>query len=788
MGRLVAEQLTPDLRAGSGEIIGRKREIAAVRSLLSTTRLLTLTGTAGVGKTRLATHVAAHVQRAFHDGVWLIELASLRDEQLLAVTVAEALGLQEEMSQPSAETLIAHLRAKQMLLVLDNCEHLVEACASLANTLLTAAPKIRLLATSREALGVPGETSFIVSPLSCPSPDARGTESDVLRYGALELLVERAKSIAPEIDITSQHVAAAQLCRLLDGIPLAIELAAVWLRVLSLEQIISRLGHRLHFLTRGYRTALPRHQTLCAAVEWSFELCSAQEQTMWERLSVFSCGFDLAAAEEVCSAAPLSREDVLPLLAALTEKSIVTREACGTRPRYRILETLRQYGQDRLNKSEATPAILRQHADYYQGLAERNRANWFGSNQMECFSTVVPEMPNLRAALDHCLGEDFRAEAAVRIFTSLEGYWRFFGSPSEACHWSDRLLECRQITGRKRFSALALGALFALMQGRIDTASLLIEECRLLADSDRQGPQAMTRFLSGRLTQMKGDYQEAVELLEPALNWYEHNTGDITQDGILQDAFLPAFYLALAAIFAGDPRAGSWVARCGQLAEAAGSRGEIPLAIWVAGIERWSAGDLTQAASLLQSSLRLERAVGYRFTQVWHVETLAWVAAAQGRDVHAAHLIGAAAMMRRQFEISIAGFRAYDDAHRTAESLLRDRLGEKDYRKAVDEGASFDFDAAIGYALQEPTESRADSAPSAAPTPALSQPVLTPRELEVANLVAKGMRNKDIAARLVISPRTAEGHVEHIMDKLGCTSRAQIAAWYVSQFAPSPDG
>ncbi|GAA3612347.1 LuxR family transcriptional regulator [Nonomuraea rosea] len=784
MGRLAAEQPTPNLPAEPGEIIGRKREIAAIRSLMSTTRLLTLTGPGGVGKTRLATHVAGRVQRAFRDGVWLIELASLQDEQLLAVAVADALGLREEMPQPSTETVIDYLRTKQMLLVLDNCEHLVEASARLADALLRAAPKVRLLATSREALGVPGETPYIVPPLSFPGPDTQITKDDVLRYDALALLVERARSIAPEVDIASQYVAAARLCRLLDGIPLAIELAAVWLRVLSLEQIIDRLGHRLHFLTRGYRTALPRHQTLYAAVEWSFELCSTQEQIMWERLSVFSGGFDLAAAEEICSAAPLTREEVLPLLAALTEKSIVARETCGARPRYQILETLRQYGQDRLNKSEETPATRRRHTDYYRDLAERSRAGWYGPNQVECFTTVVPEMPNLRAALDHCLGEDERAEEATRIFISLGGYWSFFGGPSEASYWIDRLLKCRQIAGRERFSVLTLGTFFALMHGKIDPARLLLEECRLLSDgSDRQRPKAVTKFLSGRLTLMLGDYRKAIDLLESALDWYERHPGEITEDGILHDTFLPAFYLALSAIFAGDPRAAGWVARCRDIAEAAGSRSEIALATWAEGIGRWFVGDLTQAASLFLSCLRLEQSAGYRYSPAWFVESLAWVAAAQGRDVPAARMIGAAGMMRRLLDVPLDGFRPYEDAHRAAVSSLRDRLGEKDYRKAVDEGASFDFNEAIGYALQEP----ADSVPSAAPAPGLPQEALTPRELQVAGLVAEGMRNKDIAAQLVIAHRTAEGHVEHILKKLGFTSRAQIVAWYVNRSTSPPD-
>ncbi|MFC4117188.1 ATP-binding protein [Nonomuraea zeae] len=791
MGRSAATQPTPHLPAEPGEIIGRKREIAAIRSLMSATRLVTLTGPGGVGKTRLATHVAARVQRAFRDGVRMIELACLHDEQLLAVAVAEALGLREEMPQPSVETVVDYLRPKQMLLVLDNCEHLVEAAAGLADALLRAAPEVRLLATSREALGVPGETPYIVPPMSFPGPDTRITRNDVLRYDALALLVERGRSIAPEVDIAAQHVAAARLCRLLDGIPLAIELAAVWLRVLSLEQIIDRLGHRLHFLTRGYRTALPRHQTLNAAVEWSFELCSTQEQIVWERLSVFSGGFDLAAAEEVCSAAPLTREEVLPLLAALTEKSIVIRETCGARPRYRILETLRQYGHDRLNRSEAALATRRRHADHYRDLAERNRAGWYGSNQVECFTTVVPEMPNLRAAMDHCLGEARRAGEATRIFLSLEGYWSFFGGPSEASYWIDRLLECRQIAGRDRFSVLTLGTFFALMHGRIDPARVLLEECRLLADgSGRERPKAVTRFLSGRLTLMLGDYREAIDLLESALNWYERHPGEITEDGILHDTFLPAFYLALSAIFARDPRAAGWVARCREIAEAAGSRSEIALATWAEGIGRWYAGDLTRAASLFLCCLRLERSAGYRYSPAWFVESLAWVAAAQGRDVPAARMLGAAGMMRRLLDVPLEGFRPYEDAHRAAESSLRARLGEQDYCKAVEEGAGFDFNEAIAYALQEPAEPaepQAEPGPSAALAPGPPQEALTPRELQVAGLVAAGMRNKDIAAHLVIAHRTAEGHVEHILKKLGFTSRAQIVAWYVNRSTSPPD-
>ncbi|MCA2229989.1 ATP-binding protein [Nonomuraea aurantiaca] len=785
MGRSATEHPKANLPASSGEIIGRKSEIATVRQLLSTTRLLTLTGAGGVGKTRLATYVAAHVQRAFPDGVWLVELASVQDEHLLGVAVAEALGMLDEVPQPSTQCMIEYLRNKHMLLVLDNCEHLVEACAALADTLLTVAPQVQVLATSRESLGVPGETLFIVPPLSFPAAHDRVAESDLLRYDALTLLVERAKNIAPEFDIASRYVAAAQLCRLLDGIPLAIELAAVWLRVLSLDQIINRLGDRLHFLTQGYRTALPRHQTLRAAVEWSFDLCSSQEQILWERLSVFFGGFDLSAAEEVCSTEPLARKDILPLLAELTEKSIVISETRGARSRYWILETLRQYGNERLVKSEPKSAIRRRHAEHYQSLAEQNRDCWFGPDQVNCLATIAPEMSNMRAALDYSLGEEPRIEEAIRMFTSLYGYWIFFGGPAEARHWFDRLLKYEQMSSRSRFDVLAVGALFALMLGRLDIAQPLIEECQSLAGySGYDEAKAMGRFLSGRLALLKGDYQDAVSLLEPAQEWYEHNLGEIPRTRVLRDAFLPAFYLALASIFAEDPGARHWTARCREIAERAGAPGEISMGMWAAGVERWRAGDLEQAASMFLSSLRLERSTGYRYSSAWTVESLAWIAAAQGRNVHAARLIGAAGVMRRLLEVSLEGFRAYDDAHRACEASLRARLSEEEYQKAVDKGASLDFDEAIGYALQEPAEPQPGSAPAAAPP----QSVLTSRELEVAQLIAEGVRNKEIAARLVISQRTAEGHVEHILEKLGFTSRTQIAAWYVNHVAPSQNG
>ncbi|QFY09833.1 AAA family ATPase [Nonomuraea phyllanthi] len=777
-----------NLPADCEEIVGRRQEAADIKRLLASTRLLTLTGPGGVGKTRLGLHVAAKMRRAFSDGVWLVQLASLQDPRLLDRAVAEALGVHDKASRSSLETLIDHVRGKQTLIVLDNCEHLIDACAVLAEELLRAVPEVRVLATSREVLGVSAEVRYVVPPLSLPPRDGRLTAANAGRYEAVTLFLERARNIDPCFCQGDDYGGVARLCRLVDGIPLAIELAAVQLRVLSLHQIIDRLEDHLGALTGGYRTAVPRHQTLRAAVAWSFDLCSPAEQMLWQRLTVFSGGFDLDAAEEVCSGDGLAREELLSLLAALIDKSVVTHGNVGPQARYGMLELLRQYGAERLAVGEPRTDVRARHLDHYRRLAERIRASWFTPLQVDSYASVVREMPNFRVALDHALADPSRTDVGLKIITRLYGYWVYSGGFSEARYWLDRAIKSMRSADPARFQALATQALFALMQGEIGTAKPLISECRELARDRRGGgEQAMVKFLSGRLALLLGDYDDAVGQLGESVEWYE-NAGAAAQgaaaDGdVLQGPFLCTFYLALAAAFGRDPRAAAFAARCRKTAEDAGAQGEISMGVWVNGIERWLAGETERAAELFRASIRIGRPIGYRYGAAWAIESLAWATAAHGRDERATRLLGAAASIRRLLGLSLPGFRAYADEHEEWEATLRTRMGEARFATAFDRGAGLDLDEAVAYALEEPAQPP-DAGGAEAARRRTETAELTPRELEVARLVAQGVRNKEIAARLVIAPRTAEGHVEHILTKLGFTSRTQIAAWYFDNVAP----
>ncbi|TDD02864.1 LuxR family transcriptional regulator [Nonomuraea deserti] len=780
----VSRRATDNLPADAKEIVGRRREAADIKRLLSSTRLLTLTGPGGVGKTRLALYMAATMRRAFSNGVWLVQLASLQDGELLGRAVAETLGVHDRTSRSSMDALIDHLRDNQTLLVLDNCEHLIDACAAFADALIRAVPEVRILATSREVLGVQSEVRYVVPPLSMPPQGQELTAADTGRYEAVALFLERARAIDPSFKLVPDHDGAAELCRLVDGIPLAIELAAVQLRVLSLDQIVERLGDHLDLLTQGYRTAVPRHQTLGATVAWSFALCSPQEQTLWQRLTVFSGGFDLDAAEEVCSGGGLARDELLPLLGALIDKSVLTCDRSGAQLRYGMLELLRQYGLERLATSGSEAEVRLRHLDHYRRLSERTQAGWFTPLQVDYFTGVVREMPNFRVALETSLGDPARAETGLEIITRLYGYWVYSGGFSEARYWLDRALQLVQGARPARFRALATAALFALMQGKLDAAMPLIADCSALARDWQDGSaQAMEKCLSGRVALLLGDYRSAVDQLEEAVRWYEENAGALAEEDVLQGPFLPAFYLALAAAFGRDPRAAAFADRCRRTAEDAGAQGEISMGVWASGIERWLAGETAAALELFRTSIRIGRAIGYRYGAAWAIECLAWATAAQGRDDRAARLLGAAASIREILGLSLPGFQPYADAHHDCEAALRARLGGEAFEAAVEQGAGLDFDEAVAYAVEDARDpDKADT--GAAPRRRAETTVLTPRELEVAGLIAQGVRNKEIAARLVISTRTAEGHVEHILTKLGLTSRTQIAAWYFDHTSP----
>src|SRR6516225_201613 len=391
-------RVTGNLPAELTSFVGHRGELAEVRRLLAASRLVTLTGPGGVGKTRLALRAAAGLARAFRDGVWLVRLDQVRDEALVAPAVADALGLQDRAGYAPEAAVAEYLAGRQLLLVLDNCEHLVDAVAKLADVLLRAAAGLRVLATSREALNMTGETVLAVPPLAAPEAGRSLSVAELARFSAAALFAERAAQVVAGFALTEANMAAvAGICRRLEGLPLAIELAAARLPVLSPEQIDARLSDRLGLLTRGGRTRPARQQTLRASIEWSYELCTRAERLVWARCSVFAGGFELDAAEGVCADDRLAAGRVLDLLAALAGKSILTTGHLERVARYRLPEPLREFGQERLRESGEETTLRRRHRDWHEQLARRADTGWLSPRLAEWVARLFREHANVQA-------------------------------------------------------------------------------------------------------------------------------------------------------------------------------------------------------------------------------------------------------------------------------------------------------------------------------------------------------------------------------------------------------
>lgn len=451
--------------------LGRQRERAEVRRLLTAGREVTLTGPGGVGKTRLAVRVAADVQRVFQGRVWFVGLAELREPDLLGLTVATALGLHDQSARAPTETISEHIGTEPALLVLDNCEHLVDECAEFIAAVLHACGELRVLATSRQSLGLLGEQAFPVAALPVPEPEQGSSPDSVAHYDSVRLFADRAAAVDPQFAITSDNCqAVARICHDLDGIPLAIELAAVRMRTLSLEQIMQGLSERFRLLgSRGVRGAPDRQRTLTALIDWSYELCTEQERTVWSRAAVFAGSFDLATAEHVISGSGVDRDDVLDTVAALVDKSILLRDNHdGTR--YHLQQITREYGEQRLREAGDLDRVRRRHRDWYAGMADRFDAEWIGPHQVEWINRLRTEHPNLRVALDYCASQTSEAAAGLRMATALDDYWGIRGMHTELRHWLDRSLSATPRGAAERVSGLRMYGWFAMLQGDVNPA------------------------------------------------------------------------------------------------------------------------------------------------------------------------------------------------------------------------------------------------------------------------------------------------------------------------------
>ena len=676
--------------------IGREREKAEVGRLLMTSHLVTLTGSGGAGKTRLALQVAAETLEEFPGGVWLVELAALSDPTLVPQAVASALAVSEQPGRALTDTLRDALRGKSMLVVLDNCEHLVTACARLADALLRTCPNLRILTTSREALGVTGETIWRVPSLSVPDPQRLPPFDRFSDYEAVRLFIDRAVASAPQFGVTSGNAPAiAQVCHRLDGIPLAIELAAARVKVLAVEQIAARLDDRFRLLTSGSRTALPRQQTLRAAMDWSYDLLSEQERTVLRRLSVFAGGWTLEAAEAICSGGRVNADDTIDLLTSLVDKSLVLTDVRRDAARYRLLESVRHYSRDRLLDSGEATDIQRRHRDWFLALAERGEPELRGPGQVAWLARFETEHDNLRAALDFSETEESGVDAQLRLAGALQWFWYMHGHWSEGRTWLEAALARSSNTPSPASAKALRGAGFlAWRQGDNERATALSEKglalCRELGDK-RYGAWFLMHL--GDVALNQGDHPRATRLLRDALIM-SRESGD-------------QWFIALAIAHLGEMahRDGNYAQAVSYYRESLALFRETKDKAYTAlflrhlGEVELHQGDHEEAAACYTEGLTLAREVKARREAEECIAGLAQLACAKGKYQDAARLFGSAEALR-----AILAHRreSYEQArHDQSLASACAALGEAAFATAWAEGRAMTLEQAIESALTD---------------------------------------------------------------------------------------
>ncbi|WP_037683287.1 LuxR C-terminal-related transcriptional regulator [Streptomyces griseus] len=860
--------------------VDRRRELAAGRELLARARLVTLTGPGGVGKTRLALRMAARLERAFPDGVRFVPLAGLHDPALVPLAAADALGLRDHSAQPPLDALVEQVRDRRVLLVVDNCEHLLPACAQLAAALLHGTAGVRILATSRHRLGLTEEHLMEVRPLQVPDPDGDLSAAD--GYPALALFADRAAAVVPGFRLTSANRAAvARLCSRLDGLPLAIELAAVRMRVLDVDQLLERLDDRYRLLATGSSTVLPRHQTLRAAVTWSHELCTPEEQLVWARLSVLPGTFDLETAEAVAAEAeaavaaeaaeavgveavgveavgvvrvdegavpqqvagsgrtdsdgddgargehgdepggdPLIRpRDVLEAVAGLVDKSVLCREAGPDGVRYRLLDSLRHYGLERLRaRPGEEQAARRRQRDWMQERAAACERAWFGPGQPAIVARLRADRDNLRAALDFSLTAPGETLAGLRLAGTLWFHWHACGIPREGRYWLDRALDASPAPTRERARALWIAGLLAGCPKDLTRGLRRAEQARDLARRLGDAAEdAHAEYVVGVIRLFSDDLTAALDHFRASVARGRAPGQHLSMVG------LDHVELACALCFLGE--ADEAIEVCEEIRRLCVEHGEewvLSYALRILALAHTVKGDWWEAERHALQALPLKLAVHDVLGIGLTLDLLARIAAQRGDHERAAVLLGGADRAWADVDRNRFGSDALNSTRRSSEARVRESLGGTAYHRAHERGAALGLRDIVGYALSEREREREREngyahrhepaqwdeqrpRPDHVRVPATSEPTrathavpdattadglrlttadgvrLTPRETEVAELVAQGLANQQIADRLIIARRTAEGHVERILSKLGFSNRSQIAAWVTAQ-------
>jgi non-specific serine/threonine protein kinase len=887
-GQMAVSRLLGQLPAEASSFVGRTTECAAITGLLGAARMVTVVGPAGVGKTRTSLRVASAVAGRYPDGAWYADLAGITDPGQLAGTVAAALGLRDVDDADSQAAVLARLRGKQLLLILDTCEHLVDACAAFADTVLRAVPGVTVLATSRQPLDAPGEHAFPVLPLPV-EPDAA------------ELFAQRAAAVVPGFTVTAKNRAeVVRLCRRLDGIPLAIELAAVRLRALPLAELAVQLESGPRLLTVSRRGTSPRHQTLHAAVEWSYRLCTPAEQALWQRLSVFPETFDVSGAERVCAGGILPREQVLVGLVGLVDKSVVLRDAAEP-SRYRLPGAPREFGADRLAEADGQDGVLDRltawsltlardfdrrfrtgarggrtaHAG--AGRSSAARGGRTGHDDAATLRRLHREYPSIRAALSYALGSPLgpqqpaalaaRRRLGADLAARLSYFWQLTGRYEEGRQWLSQVAGLFPEPARERPWALGIRGYLAVFQGDADSAVADTSESVRLAVAAGSGaePAVARGYLqlnlaltfAGRhaealaagaaarqrlaasghragllslevqlalLHQLAGNTDEAIECCdrglallgqpgissagpgEPEQGEPEHGepgdgvSGDDTS-GRGASGHGASGHGASGHGASGHGASGHGAS--GHGASGHGASGHGASGHGAPGRERWIGGYLSlisglalarrpgcqeAAAQALRRGLAAEHELGDLMGTAYAVEALAWLAAQREQHERAAWLLGAADQLWGRTGHRLSGIALLEESRQRTVKATRAALGEHRYTGALAHGWALGLDAVVRDAAEADGAAAAPGEPADDAGIAVggtgpqgdARPqrdavaVLTRREREIAELVASGLSNREIAGRLFISKRTVDAHVDHIFGKLEISSRVQL--------------
>jgi len=690
-GSTAVRDTLSNLPAEVTSFVGRRAELADVKNLLVTYRLVTLTGIGGVGKTRLALQAARDSAEDFVDGVRLVELGDLRDGSLLADVVAEALSLRDDVSSPLTEVLADFLHNRNLLLVLDNCEQVVDVTAKLAESLLRACPELRILATSRENLGIAGEAVLPLNPMAIAA-DHESTPDPLPEYDAVALFAERAAAAVPSFQLTQQNRAiVSQICARLDGLPLAIELAAARLRAMSLEQILERLADRFTLLTRGSRRSPARQQTLRWSVEWSYDLCTAAEQQLWGQLSVFAGSFGLEAAEYVCGDESGS-VNMLDTLTSLVEKSILIRTEANGVLRFRLLDTLRMYGLERMAETFEQETARRRHRDWYRTLTSDAAAGWFSSQQIEWIRRLDQEVTNLREAMEFNLAE--APETAHQMSVDLCSFWVVHGLIGEGRRWLDRGLAAMPSEPTlPRIYALFWACCLANLQGDRQAAAAHANRARDLVEPTSDTiAHALVAIADGYNALVAGDPEHACRLLCVG--------ADACDD--LAPRTLALLLIARAYDSQGDiDEALTWNYRVLALTESHGESVFCTYALWSIGVEHWRRGERAKAGELLRRALQIARELDDVRTAASCLEVLAWIAADDGKPLRAVTMLAAADSAGRSVGNWAFLFPNLPAFHQKCAETIRATIGAQAYDAAYHEGRAMKFIDAVSYALAD---------------------------------------------------------------------------------------